>query len=172
MRRVLALLLSAFCVVAFAQGLPAPNGPLYYQAGIVNGPQTVAPGAAGTVLASNGPNAPPSFQPGGGSVTNLTGAMTYTPNCAVQTNNITASAGTGTLTINNPTGCTPYDTQRLEIRAYFSASGIAYAFGTQFHFPSSNPAPAQSTAAGMDELIFEWEAANNRYDLVKYIPGY
>lgn len=124
-------------------------------------------GTAGQVLMSNGAGALPSFQTapsGAPSVATLTDAATVTPAVGSSTGGILTTLSQ-TTTFANPTG-TPVDHQKYTLRIK-SATARSISFGSQYRWSADLPAVAATSGSGLtDYLIFQWNAADSKWDAV------
>lgn len=80
---------------------------------------------------------------------------------------------TGSPTIANPTN--PVDGQRIEWRIYQNGSGgFTPTLDTKFRIPSSTTPPLAwvTTANKMNLLVVEYNLADDKFDVVAFIPGY
>lgn len=100
-------------------------------------------------------------------------AASVTPN-ADTTDVLKIGALTGPLTLANPSG-TPVEGQTLRIRIPQDGTGNrAITLGNKYRIPTSATSPlAFSTAASAeDKLAVEYDAADDKWDVVQMVPGY
>lgn len=122
-------------------------------------PTAAMPALTGDVTSTTGSIATTVAKVNGVTVgsTTLTSGTTITPNCSYMTNYIVASA-TGALTVAAPTGCTPYDGQKLLLKVKIATGGNTYSAsaiiaGANLAWPST-----AGTAGDEDHFVLIYDA--------------
>jgi hypothetical protein len=97
-------------------------------------------------------------------IVSLTDAATVTVDVSTTDEGVLTSLSQ-TTTFANPTG-TPVDGQLLKIRVK-STAARALSFGNQFRASSSQSLPATTSGSTLtDRWLFEWNAADSKWDIL------
>jgi hypothetical protein len=151
-----------------ATGLPISTGVSGLGTGVASALSQTADTATGVVTGTGaGTLANKTIQP---RVVTEADATSWTPNCS--TSDISYQLNTqasGTLTVNTPTGCSPFDGQKLEMRLK-SSNLQTFSWSSAYTGSSDLALPTQGSGASgtakFDFMIWQWNGVSSKWNML------